>query len=199
MSTAVWIGADPGGKGTFGVAILRPDATFLAACVACAAEAVEFVSENCTSTPSGVGVDAPLWWSAGPSGDRQADQWLRRRYRLSGGQVQTSNSLRGAALVQGALFVSLIRTIYPAIPVTESHPKALLRAVAGNTWSEFCARFNLRCGNLTDHLRDAIVGAVAAREGFEGRWTHDLGVDRGEYEQDPLISWLGPVHYWPER
>jgi predicted nuclease with RNAse H fold len=97
------------------------------------------------------------------------------------------------------MFVQRVREIYPAVPVTESHPKALVKAVAGSSWDVFAGRFGVRISPSDEHARDAIVAAVAAREGFEGRWTHDLGEDRLPGEQDPKSYWLAPVHYyWPE-
>ena len=86
------------------------------------------------------------------------------------------------------------------VGVTETHPKALLKALK-ITLGEFLSRFNVAVGNgnRREHERDALVSAVAAREGFEGRWAHDLGELRGPSEQDPSQFWLAPVRYfWPE-
>src|SRR5262249_16899234 len=144
MSAAgtTWIGADPGGKERFGVAILKEDGCVQSFCVSCADEAVERVGQS-GAIPAGVGVDAPLWWSAGRSSDRSADEWLRKKYGLSGGQVQTANSLRGAALVQGAMFVLRMREKFPNVRVTETHPKAVLVALKEN-WGSFFTRFSVR-------------------------------------------------------
>lgn len=94
MSDKVWIGVDPGGKGNFGVAVLRSGKPAETWCVDCADEAVETIAQRLESAPAGVGIDAPMWWSSGLSGDRLADQWIRSQYGLSGGNVQTANSLR---------------------------------------------------------------------------------------------------------
>lgn len=195
---AVWVGADPGGRGNFGVCILNSNGLARTRLVDCADDAIAWVGENAELAPSGVGVDAPLWWSSGRSGDRRADQWLRMTYGFSGGQVQTTNSLRGAALVQGAMFVQRVRERYGEVRVTETHPKALLQALRSD-WGEFCDRFGLTGSVGSEHERDAVVSAVAAREGFEGRWTIDLSLQRHASEQDPSRFWLAPVHYfWPE-
>jgi hypothetical protein len=61
----VWIGADPGGKGNFGLAILESNASASTYCVDCTDEAIQIVVKRVNSTPSGIGVDAPLWWSSG--------------------------------------------------------------------------------------------------------------------------------------
>jgi len=196
----VWIGVDPGGKDNFGLAIMKADGSSHTWCVDHADAAIDIVRTYLSSTPAGAGVDAPLWWSSGRSSDRHADRWLRTRYGFTSGQVQTSNSLRGAALVQAAMFVQRLREAYPAVPVTEVHPKALLRAIAENSWEIFSSRYQVNSTHATEHERDSIVAAVAAREGFEGRWTHDLASKRLPSEQDPRSYWLAPIYYyWPEQ
>lgn len=196
---AFWVGADPGGAGKFGVAILDEQGNARIRCVDCADSAVAFVVANLDRAPAGVGVDAPLWWSSGLSGDRAADQWLRDTYPLGLGAVQAANSLRGAALTQAAMFVQRMREIYPSIPVTESHPKVLLSVLTDGNWEAFADRFGINSPIGTgDHMRDALIGAVAAREGFLGRWPVDLSTKRLASEQDPSSYWLAPVHYyWP--
>lgn len=197
---ATWIGADPGGKGNFGMAILEADGTSRTYIVDCTEDAIQIVKDEVKTRPAGVGVDAPLWWSSGRSSDRHADQWLRQTYGLSGGQVQAANSLRGAVLVQGLLFVQRIRELFSDVGITETHPKALIKALNMAGWDDFAATYSvttaLQDGN--EHKRDAIISAVAAREGFEGRWLNDLSTTRNATEQDPATYWLAPIHYfWP--
>jgi predicted nuclease with RNAse H fold len=202
FSAKIWIGADPGGTGNFGLAILKSDGSVHTCCVNCADEAIDVVKERVKIQPAGVGVDSPLWWSSGPSGDRQADQWLRRTYGLSGGQVQTANSLRGAALVQGAMFVHRVRQLFPDVGVTETHPKAVWTILKVDNWNSFSTQFllNVTIHAEQKHERDAIISAVAAREGFEGRWLKDLSTARHPSEQDPSQFWLAPIHYfWPDK
>ena len=113
--------------------------------------------------------------------------------------MQAANSLRGAALTQGAMFVQRVREIFPAVPVTESHPKALLKVLTKGDWKAFADRFALTIAISNDHERDALIAAISAREGFQGRWPHDLSIERQPAEQDPNSYWLAPVHYyWPE-
>jgi predicted nuclease with RNAse H fold len=191
----MWIGVDPGGKDAFGLAILNDDGQFSTHCFSCADEAIKHLSER----PTGIGIDAPMWWSSGLSGDRLADEWIRKQYPQIGyGTIQAANSLRGACLVQGALFAERARQLFPAVPITEAHPKAVLRAL-GYTWSEFCSAFAVKgIAENDEHRQDALVSAVAAREGFEGRWPIDLGKKRYECEQDPSAYWLAPMDYfWP--
>ena len=200
QSDRAWVGVDPGGKKNFGVAVLQSDGSAYTCRVDCADEAIEVIRERVKSPPAGVGVDAPLWWSSGHSSDRRADKWLRATYGLPGGRVQTANSLRGASLVQGAMFVQRVRELFPGVSVTETHPKALLAALNVADGDAFRSRFSVRANAAgePEHERDAVISAVAAREGFEGRWVNDLSVYRHPSEQDPSQFWLAPVHYfWP--
>jgi hypothetical protein len=161
--------------------------------VSCADEALAYIRAE----PEGVGIGAPMWWSSGESSDRKADQWVRQPYKIPSGTVQTGNSLRGAALVQAAMFVDCLRRRYPAVRVTESHPKAVLKATGG--WAKFSQRYCCGIDIKNEHLRDAAIGAVAAREGFSGNWPRDLALTRHPSEQDPSTHWLAPMHYfWPE-
>jgi predicted nuclease with RNAse H fold len=195
-SVMVWFGADPGGKKNFGVAILRGDGSYSTNCVNCADEAVEQMSER----PDGIGIDCPLWWSSSRSSDRLADQWLRAQ-GVPPGTVQTANSLRGAALVQGAMFAFRARQRYAGVPITEAHPKALLRVMRlhKQPWSKIAVEFGL-LGNEppSEHEWDAVLAAVAARNGVSGAWPHDLSCQCGERELDPKHMWFGEVNYfWP--
>jgi predicted nuclease with RNAse H fold len=202
FSAKIWIGADPGGTANFGLAIPKSDGSAYTCCVNCADEAIGVVMEQVKVQPAGVGVDSPLWWSSGRSSDRQADQWLRRTYSLSGGQVQTANSLRGAALVQGAMFVHRVRQLFPDVGVTEAHPKAVWNALRVDNWDTFSRQFSIKVPIQAEqeHERDAIISAVAAREGFERRWLKDLSTARHPCEQDPSQFWLAPIHYfWPDK
>lgn len=197
----VWIGADPGGEGNFGLAIWEEGAPPETRCVDCAEEAVQVVAARLNGkSPSGAGIDAPLWWSSGRSGIREADLWIRRTYKLHPREVQAVNSLRGAALVQAMMFIERLREVTgEETPVTEVHPKALLKISTQGDWAAFATRYGVEYVSEIEHERDAVIGAVAAREGFGGRWRRDLSIVRLAEEQDPRAYWLAPVHYfWPD-
>ena len=204
-----WFGADPGGANAFGVALLGPDGSFESAVVSCADDATKWLSRKAV-TILAAGIDAPLWWSSGNSGDRAADQFLREQFNLSGGTVQAANSLRGAVLIQGALLAMGLRRQSPNLAITEAHPKALLKALwpdlskSERPWEKIAKRFRLEGPEPDDDerkdKRDALLAAVAAREGSAGLWKCDLALcERPKEEQDPqdpdAVPW-GPVHYW---
>ena len=111
--------------------------------------------------------------------------------------MQTANSLRGAVLIQGHLLIEKARKNHRQSRIAEPHPKALLRAFELSCWSQIKTKFALDGPKpSSEHERDAILAAVAAREGFSGRWRKDLSRDRDPNEQDPAKLWFGPVHYW---
>jgi predicted nuclease with RNAse H fold len=187
-----WYGADPGGTNSFGVAALEDDGSFKTWLCSSVDEALTKIVR-----PSGVGIDCPLWWSSGAGGGRFADSWLRKTYRISPGTVQSANSLKGAVLIQGIMLAMMLRRSYPKVSITESHPKALLLALGLRDWKAISNRFGLDGPNPTaEHERDALIGAVAAREGSLRRWKLDLSHHLGPSEIDPRATWFGKVHYW---
>jgi predicted nuclease with RNAse H fold len=199
---SVWIGADPGGENNFGLAILKTDGSAHVCCVDYVDMAIEVVREHVQGIPGGVGVDSPLWWTSGRAGLRVADQHIRDKYGLPSRNVQATNSMWGSVLVQGMMFVARIRELFPDVRVTETHPKAVLKALDLDEWKRLFDKLptDVTLDMLPEHKRDAVISAIAAREGFENRWPMDLAVNRGPSEQDPLHHWLAPIHYyWPDR
>lgn len=196
-SGKIWIGVDPGGVGNFGLTILKADGSCYACSVDYVDAAIDTIRKHVRSMPAGVGVDAPLWWCSGSAGLRKADQWIRDKYRLPNRSVQAVNSLWGSVLAQGMMFVVRIREVFPDVGVTETHPKAVLKALGRETWFEALPT-DVTLDSQPDHRREAVISAVAAREGFEDRWKKDLIDDRYPSEQNPSNHWLAPVHYfWP--
>jgi hypothetical protein len=129
------------------------------------------------------------------------DGWIlgsEKRYGIPSGTVQSVNSLRGAVVVQGILLAMRLRERAPAVAITETHPEALLIARKFNRapWSRIADAFKLKGREPSNmHRRDALLGAVAAREGASGRW-RDLSLDRNPDELDPKHMWFGPITYW---
>jgi predicted nuclease with RNAse H fold len=197
----IWIGVDPGGVGRFGVAVLKADGT----CHSCSVDhvdaAIEAILAQLETVPTGLGVDAPLWWCSGSGGLRQSDKWIRDQYSLHHRHVQAINSLWGSVLAQGMMLVARLRELFPEVGVTETHPKAVLVALGRDFWVSHFKEIptKLTLDSEPDNERDALISAIAAREGFEGRWTKDLVDYRFPNEQNPANHWLAPVHYfWPK-
>ena len=59
-----------------------------------------------------------------------------------------------------------IREVFPDTRITEVHPKVLLRTLGFDDTS-FIERFTISVNWSNQHERDAAIGAVCAREGFE--------------------------------
>ena len=192
----IWAGADPGGIGRFGVAVIDDSGKSCCITVSSVDEALNWIGAR--GSPQGIGIDSPMWWSAGQGGWRRADKRIRDAYGISSGTVQSANSLRGAALAGGALLASLLRGKLPDVMVTESHPKALLKARSLGDADDGAVAMPFGVDNTwdDDHQRDAVIAAVCAREGFQGNWPVDLAVRRCALEQDPKNYWLAPVCYW---
>jgi hypothetical protein len=108
------------------------------------------------------------------------------------------NSLQGAVVVQGVLLAMRLREEAPGLSITETHPKALLKAlkIEGQPWKVIADLFCIDGAEPdNEHKRDALLSAVAAREGARKVW-RDLSVDRGPSELDPKTIWFGPITYW---
>lgn len=192
-----WFGADPGGDGNFGIAALHADGSFETWCCSSVDEAVRLVGEASTV---GVGIDCPLWWTSAAGGGRYVDARLRHTYNIHPGTVQSVNSLRGSVVVQGVMLAMRLRERSPNLPITEAHPKALLKALklAPAPWSEIAEKFGLEIDEPVlwdEHRRDALLSAVAAREGSLAKW-RDLSVKRSPEELDPKRMRFGSVDYW---
>ena len=192
LAPGFWVGADPGGERKFGLAFLDATEERNSHCITVSSvdDAVKEIEK--WGEALGLGIDAPMWWASHKGGSRKADDRIRsihRRTGMNSSTVQSPNSLQGAALIGGMMLASRIREKFPSTRITESHPKAVIHA----------CEFLLEFFNYGEHERDAAIGAVCAREGFEGRWTVDLARDRHKSEQDPFSYWLAPIHYfWPE-
>jgi predicted nuclease with RNAse H fold len=100
------------------------------------------------------------------------------------------------------MFVQRMREQFPDVGVTETHPKAVWKALEMESGNALITHYSVRAEirGHQEHERDAIISAIAAREGFEGRWLNDLGRTRCPSEQDPSTFWLAPIHYfWPQQ
>lgn len=203
---------DPGGEDGFGWCVAqasdRLPLTIIDAGVAGNAHEAIANALDAASGPvdvSGVGIDSPMFWVA--NGDRKVDHLIRAAIRRLGarnasGTVQHVNSLRGACLTQGVMAAHLIRQRGPNIPVTETHPKALLWLLG--VYASFqppvrikdLSRFAVAGFDvLSEHERDAALGAL-------GAWAMVTGatdwIDLFPLEASPFAP-VSPVQYWMPR
>ena len=203
-----YIGFDPGGAGAFGWCVIHGNGLpFNVTARGFADNAQEAVDASMTvlagEKPLAAGIDAPLFWRT--DGDRQVDADLRRRVVQRGGSGSTVNhvnSLRGACLVQGILVAMLLRQKYHNLPLTESHPKAMLwllspanvaQPVGQIALADLAQYFDGNVNGASDHERDAALGALSA-------WAMHKNLDNWQdlYPQElNSISPLdAPLGYW---
>jgi len=174
----VVIGFDPGGAGTFGWCVaagsqlplnVMAKGTNDHADGACDAAMRAAEKEGVVA---GVGIDAPLFWRR--DGDRIVDRDVRQeicRLGAKGGTVNSINSMRGACLIQGVMAAMLFRQRQPGVPLTESHPKAMLwllrEAVPGRpsrdvALADLANYFVGDVHDACDHERDAALATLSA-------------------------------------
>ncbi len=197
MTNMRFVGFDPGGEKAFGWAVLEatPSGLRLVAggAVTGAPTALATAAEASGHPPTAIGIDAPLFWVA--EGDRNADLQVRTLVCSAGGQsgtVSHVNSLRGACLVQGVLVARLSRERWPEVPVTEAHPKALLRLSAEAR--AFASRPEVQ--SIGEHGRDAALGAYAAHAmAAQSQGWHNLVTQ----EHVPYFPGAFSVAYWFPR
>ncbi len=86
--------------------------------------------------------------------------------------VQSLNGLPGAVLVQGMMLACEARKHWKDVKITETHPRALLKAMDLNKepWSTIAGKldFDGREPETVDQF-DALLSAAVARNGF-GQW-----------------------------
>jgi hypothetical protein len=207
----VFLGFDPGGEGKFGWAVCSDNdegfqviqtgiGDHAKAAIECALKAIPK-----GESVAGAGIDAPMFWIF--DGSREADRRIRAVIgRLGapspGGTVQHFNSLRGACVIQGLLVLKLLRQLYPNLPVTEAHPKALLwlMGIARKDFGPEMVKLNdikginvTRAEIISEDERDAVLGAFAAQAMIrnEPGWEDLL-----KFEGDHVLAGESPISYW---
>ena len=204
-------GYHPGGNGSHGAAMLEYDQRVVrkASCHTCKSveDAISWF-EGLSVLPAAIGVDTLTCWSTGASGWRPADVWLRQRYPEARASVASPNSIYGSMSLGGMSLLLALRSMFPSIIITETHPKVLYRALSGRKYDfvadgsamlELLSRsygVSARCGN--DHEWDALISAVVAFHAASGSWhrdLHQLACARGSR----LVKPCGDTSYfWPE-
>ncbi|MGB3541592.1 hypothetical protein [Rubrivirga sp.] len=203
------VGYDPGGNGRHGLALLdledgQPHALRLSTHPT--VESVLTALED--ESVAAVGVDTLTCWATGRSGWRPADRWLRREYPASRRSTAAPNSLYGSMSVGGMAVLLALRARQPEVPVSETHPKVLYRALWHRHYdyvaeakpmdADLSARLGLEVGTANDHEWDAAVSALVALHLLRGDWPRDLHTL--PTDADERLVWpCGPTHFvWPE-
>jgi hypothetical protein len=202
LQLSMILGFDPGGLAQFGWCVIDDSETtpLKIRSAGVSDNAKEAISSALVSVDSedqlvAAGIDSPLFWI--PDGDRKVDQAIREAIMKKGGHpgtVNHINSLRGACLIQGILVGMLLRERFPRIPLTETHPKAVLRlmGIAGGTVN--VADFLCFDGHIfSEHKRDAALSALTAWAMIhrDNNWKNVFSLDKDHYS--PLSQ---PLSYW---
>ena len=137
----LWLGFDPGGANSFGVAAIFSNEGDIDlersawATVSNAVQAHQWATETAGEfPPSGTGIDTLMFWSPGEGGWREADHFLRKHYSAARATVMSPNALQGSMAVQGMCLAMLLRQSFPEHPISETHPKVLYLALSGDRY-----------------------------------------------------------------
>lgn len=180
-----FLGYDPGGRGTHGVASIKVNSsgeiieTPVSDVVEDAGSAWDWLSENADA--SALGIDTLLAWSL--KGSRVCDNALRRRYRKYAPSVIPQNALYSSMTLNGALIAK--RASKHGWPVFESHPKLLVRVLpSGDAGPASALRWYSAIKSnhdgtskgikRADDMADAVVAAWCAAQGHLKHWKVDL-------------------------
>lgn len=182
---ALYLGYDPGGGGTHGVAALD-GADAVCTTVATANDAIGWFRDRCRERePIALGVDTLTMWSTGPAGWRPADRALKAAYPAVDTSVTAPNSLYGAMAINGVAVVMTLHRTFTSMKITETHPKVLYFALTDSPYDFEHDREQMvhrlvqwaglkPCDVPDDHAWDALLSAFAARQWDTGQWLHDL-------------------------
>ena len=204
----IYLGYAPGGSARAtsksGVSIIRSSAGAIRSetgSVACVDEAMDWYYDRLRQdTPSAIGIDVLMFWETSRCGWRGADRWLRATYSPIMRSVLPSNSVQGAAAIQGMALAVSLRKDWPGIILTETHPRVLYYAVTGNRyeWSPKVAQWLLDsvgseggASIQTQNEWSALTSAWTAMMGHSGTWNHDLR----QYSKS-AVEPAGPVIFW---
>lgn len=204
MAKELFLGFDPGGGSTFGVAALSGSAV-TASTVSSVREAVDWaIAQSGGRDVTAAGVDTLLHWSTHPGGWRPADRYLRATYPNARGSVLSPNGLYGSMAIGGMALAMKLRSRWPRIILNETHPKVLFSALTGNRYQKtaiasavewFFSYTKLDAtGPLNEHEFDAVMSAWATQAGLWGGWADLVGADVH------LLFPVRPVKYlWPAQ
>jgi len=205
------LGYDPGGNSSQGVSKASVDSNGIHQIKTITLETAEDVIDFASGIPDliSIGVDTLSCWSTGSSGWRPADRWLRKKYTDVSNSIASPNSLYGSMGLNGMSVLMALKSQYPEVSITETHPKVLYRALMGNKYDyahshnkmdAFLSKIiGRKVSTENDHEWDAAISVYAAFQGLTGKWSmnlHSLPLSSSER----LIKPCGDTAYWwPEK
>jgi hypothetical protein len=160
------------------------------------------------AVPTGIGIDTPMCWQTGNCGWREPDRWLRAAYPEAEHSVISTNSARGAMIVQGPALALRLRARFAASPphLNETHPKVLYYALNRQPYPRtapmppdviewLCGLIPVSCGGrgMSSDEWDAVLSAWATVQGLTGAWSRDLMA----LAECPLFPAGRATYYWP--
>ena len=206
----IYLGYAPGGStrianksGVSIVTLSEGGVRYQTGAVSCVDEAMGWFADRLGgAVPSAAGIDAFLFWETSRCGWRAADRWLKTTYSPVTRNVLPSNSVQGAAAIQGMALGISLRRAWPEIVLTEAHPKVLYYALSGNRyeWTPKVSRWleeSIGASNgspiQTQNEWSALVSAWSALMGHTRSWKIDLRL-QSKYAVEPAGS---VVYWWP--
>lgn len=215
----IFLGYDPGGANNHGVAAITTNEggvpqNVAVNCVATAEAAFTWLLAHAAGTPpDGLGIDTLTKLCTGTGGWRPADDLLRQAYPQVQNSVASPNFLFGAMGLNGLTVGRTAREQWPALVISETHPKVLYHALSTGIYSgvPLAQRTQTLLAWLgpqppqlvgqinSDDKWDALISAFAVMKGVLGTWAPDLHLTpvtplrHGRY-----VAPCGPTnYYWP--
>lgn len=181
----LFLGYDPGGKSTHGVAALEISETGeiveppVCSVLQDAKAVLEWIDMH--GNVAALGIDTLMAWS--PTGSRECDDRLRKKYPKQAPSIIPQNSLYSSMTLNGAMVAQHASKLW--IPIYESHPKLLMKTLSTsnaasqsiqNWYSQMLqsADGSKRSAKQHDDMADAIVAAWCAAQGLLKLWEVDL-------------------------
>jgi hypothetical protein len=188
----IYLGFDPGGSNSFGVAISDGDRikTSTVGSVDCA---IKWTVRECQERrPIAAGIDTMLHWATGKSGMRPCDWQLRAKYPPVRDSIMAPNSLYGAMAIGGIALALKLRHLWPELLLNETHPKVLLYERWGKGYDskvpqtvEAAIQWFVHQGQYIgskiegEHELDAALSAWATQKGLAEDWVDIIGTSDG--------------------
>lgn len=181
----LFLGYDPGGKSTHGVAALEISETGeivkppVCSVLQDAKAVLEWIDMH--GNVAALGIDTLMAWS--PTGSRACDDRLRQAYPKHASSIIPQNSLYSSMTLNGAMVAQ--HASKNRMAIYESHPKLLIKTLITSDAASQSIKFwysqtqqsadgSKRSAKQHDDMADAIVAAWCAAQGHLKLWKSDL-------------------------